>query len=529
MAPLPFALAGRVVTMAPDVAPIDHGVVYVSGDTIVAVLDAAAPPPAGFEAVTPVQTRGTIYPGLIELHNHLSYDVLPLWQVPQVYSNRDKWSVGDTYRKLISGPMKILGTTAGLPEAVVRYVEAKCLLGGTTTSQGIALYSDAGIRKFYFGSIRNVESTKDKALPPSACRIPDIAARDAEKFLEHQKKATSLILHLAEGTDASAESHFEALHLATGDWAITHSLAGIHCVALSRADYDVMAARGASMVWSPLSNLLLYGKTADIAAARAAGMRIGIGSDWSPSGSKNLLFELRVARLVGLAGGPISDRDLIAMATIEAAGILGWQKVLGSLEAGKRADILVVGGRTHDAYEHLFHCRESDVDLVVIDGIARSGSVRLMTAVGRGTSTEEVAVGDTTRLIDLGQDGVDPAIAALSLADATTRVADALNTLPALAKAAQGIAFIPPEISLELDHDEMPGFSLRPELPDPEGRLTGLLPPEPLGLIATPLADLLEPIELDPLTVVDDHDFLETLSNEKNLPPELAAAIGQLG
>ena len=42
-------------------------------------------------------------------------------------------------------------------------------------------------------------------------------------------------------------------------------------------------------------------------------------------------------------------------------------------------------------------------------------------------------------------------------------------------------------------------------------------------------ADLLEPIELDPLTVVDDHDILETLSNEKNLPPELAAAIGQLG
>jgi hypothetical protein len=258
-------------------------------------------------------------------------------------------------------------------------------------------------------------------------------------------------------------------------------------------------------------------------------MRIGIGSDWSPSGSKNLLFELRVARLVAQASGAISDRDLIAMATIEAAGILGWQKVLGSLEAGKRADILVVGGRAHDAYEHLFHCRESDVDLVVIDGIARSGSVRLMTAVGRGTPTEEVSVGDTTRLIDLAQDGVDPAIAALSLAAATTRVADALNTLPALAKAAQGIAFIPPEISLELDHDEMPGFSLRPELPDTEGRLTGLLPPEPLGLIATPLADLLEPIELDPLTVVDDHDILETLSNEKNLPPELAAAIGQLG
>ena len=52
------------------------------------------------------------------------------------------------------------------------------------------------------------------------------------------------------------------------------------------------------MVWSPMSNLLLYGGTADIAAALAAGVRIGIGSDWSPSGSKNLLGELKVAWLL---------------------------------------------------------------------------------------------------------------------------------------------------------------------------------------------------------------------------------------
>ena len=51
------------------------------------------------------------------------------------------------------------------------------------------------------------------------------------------------------------------------------------------------------MVWSPLSNLLLYGATARVDAAKRAGVRIGLGSDWSPSGSKNLLGELKVAWL----------------------------------------------------------------------------------------------------------------------------------------------------------------------------------------------------------------------------------------
>jgi 5-methylthioadenosine/S-adenosylhomocysteine deaminase len=530
-----YALAGRVVPMADGVAPLRHGVVYVSGNTIVDVLDAGAGRPAGFETTPVVQTGGTIYPGLIELHNHLSYNVLPLWQVPQVYKNRDKWSVPPLYRKIISGPMKIVGTTVGLPESVVRYAEAKCLLGGTTTSQGIALYSNAGIRKFYFGAVRNVEDTEDPALPNAATKIPDVAAKDASKFLDRLKKlatkGATQILHLSEGTDDSAESHFQALHLGTGEWAIEKSLAGIHCVSLTRADYDVMASKGASMVWSPLSNLLLYGKTADIKAARSAGVRAGIGSDWSPSGSKNLLFELRVARLVGQTVGGISDRDLLAMATTNAAGILGWSRKLGSLEKGKLADLIVINEQTHDAYEHIFQASETDVALTVIDGVARAGSRRLMTALGGGRPTERVNIGSTTRLLDLAQDGVDPIIAGLSLADATSRLRDALHRLPELAKVSEGVAFVPPPLMLELDHEELDGFSIRPELPDRvTGQLTGQLriPPAGLAALAQPLSEVLEPIDLDPLTVVGDADYLEVLAHEQNVPAGLRAAIGQL-
>src|SRR3546814_1706615 len=99
-----------------------------------------------------------------------------------------------------------------------------------------------------------------------------------------------------------------------------------------------MAAHGASMVWSPLSNLLLYGQTADVAAATAAGLTIGLGSDWSPSGSKNLLGELKAAHPCNRAAGePFSARDIVAMATRNAAQPMKWERGAGSLAACRRA------------------------------------------------------------------------------------------------------------------------------------------------------------------------------------------------
>jgi imidazolonepropionase-like amidohydrolase len=62
-------------------------------------------------------------------------------------------------------------------------------------------------------------------------------------------------------------------------------------------------------------------------------VRIGLGSDWSPTGSKNLLGELKVARLAS-SPAVFSDSELVDMVTRTAASILGWDAALGSLEAG---------------------------------------------------------------------------------------------------------------------------------------------------------------------------------------------------
>ena len=164
-------------------------VVYIDQGAIVAVLDRAQAAPAGFEGVARVNTGGTIFPGLIELHNHLSYNALPLWSpVPKRFEHRGQWPDHPDYRKLISGPMTVVGQyrdaqgKAALLAPLVRYVECKCLLGGVTTTQGIMLSSNAGVQRFYRGVVRNVEQTDDPA-----------AVRGAGSHRRHGRQGRALV------------------------------------------------------------------------------------------------------------------------------------------------------------------------------------------------------------------------------------------------------------------------------------------------------------------------------------------------
>jgi len=143
-----YLIKGRIVTMDAADTVLKAGYLAIDAGRIVAVFDVKAPLPPGFETAPVIKTQGTIFPGLIELHNHLSYDILRLWDVPKLFTNRDQWNKGEAYRKLITGPMAVLGRTPNYLEAIVRYVECKSLLGGVTTSQGIGLASNAGIKRF---------------------------------------------------------------------------------------------------------------------------------------------------------------------------------------------------------------------------------------------------------------------------------------------------------------------------------------------------------------------------------------------
>lgn len=90
----------------------------------------------------------------------------------------------------------------------------------------------------------------------------------------------------------AAHNHFAALQIEPDKWAITPNLVGSHCVALTDADLGVLAGHGGSMVWSPLSNLRLYGAPPPTSKQPSRGrFPVALGSDWATSGSKNLLGE----------------------------------------------------------------------------------------------------------------------------------------------------------------------------------------------------------------------------------------------
>jgi cytosine/adenosine deaminase-related metal-dependent hydrolase len=421
---------------------IDNGALCIDAGIIRHVVDLNAAPdvPAAFEDAPRIRSGDTIYPGLIELHNHLCYNAIPLWDVPRRFTNSGQWKIVSDYRTQITKPAQVLGATEGVVEALVRWVECRSLLGGVTTSQGVTLISNQGIASYFEGLVRNVESPGDPAFPAAGTRIGNVSAGDADRFFVNLQRYGCYLQHLSEGIDDTARGWFHNLQLADHSWALTDAFCGVHSTALAADDFAILRDHGGSMVWSPLSNYLLYGETVDIRAAKEAGLVIGLGSDWAPSGSKNLLGEMKVAwlasqALAGPDGEPLfSPEEILAMATRNAAQILRWETLVGTLQPGRRADLMLLNGQAGDPYLQAITARETTITVVLIDGVPRVGQRWLMGRFGlTAADVEAVQVGRSDRWLYLAQDQGHPLVGALSLGEATNRLEEALANLPVLA------------------------------------------------------------------------------------------------
>lgn len=199
---------------------------------------------------------------------------------------------------------------------------------------------------------------------------------------------------------------------------------GIHCTALGAGQFedweqlveqidgqeDVEGEENGTIVWSPFSNLWLYRATTDVVGARDKGMRVCLGSDWSPSGSKNLLGELKVADMWNRArtGNAFSAEQLCAMAARNPADALGWTDRIGRLREGLHADVLVTTDRGPDAYRNLIDSLEGDVQLVAINGQPFCGTTKLIKAAG-ATRDEPIRLGRLRRRVQLVYPGLKDA------------------------------------------------------------------------------------------------------------------------
>lgn len=381
---------------------------------IAGVKKAGENPPAGF-AGAPVVDVGDafVYPGLIDLHSHIGYNTLPLWTQPnesKPFLHHDIWPGRSTYRPKISWPAWVLAK--GAPEALLVYVQVQALAGGTTAIQGWPSANRTPANQL----VRNADDQrfadehggKDN-VRTSALTLGVEELREKADDLDGQ---LGFIYHCAEGQlDSRVAREFDDLATAN---CLRQRLIAIHCCAVGEAAFTRWKERATlvgddgpgAVVWSPFSNLWLYGQTTDVPAARRNGITVCLGTDWGPSGTKNLLGELKVARLwADHENWGLTDFDLVEMVTSSPGDTLGrcWGKKVGRLVASALGDVAVVDRATDDPWKNLVHAHEEQVILVMIDGQPRYGTRDLMSSCGARRTTS-VRVGQARRHIML----IDP-------------------------------------------------------------------------------------------------------------------------
>src|SRR6185436_7784264 len=143
----------------------------------------------------------------------------------------------------------------------------------------------------------------------------------------------------------------------------------IHAIGLLPQDLGAMATAGTGLIWSPRSNITLYGDTARVTTAARVGVEIALGTDWMPTGSMSLLRELRCAdgfNKTYLAGF-FTDKQLWQMVTQNAAAVTATDDVIGRLETGRVADLAIFTGHGK-TYRAVVGAEPADVALVMRGG-----------------------------------------------------------------------------------------------------------------------------------------------------------------
>jgi 5-methylthioadenosine/S-adenosylhomocysteine deaminase len=200
-------------------------------------------------------------------------------------------------------------------------------------------------------------------------RLDDDDVESIRKGIFDTQTVKAHYVHLAEGQKTNQTSVDEFVNF-TSSPLFSDATVMIHGTALAREHFDQLVAVGGKLVWSPQSNLRLYNETTDIGAALAAGVPVALGADWMPSGSPSLLHEMKVAWqvLVQTPGMAPKPPDLVRMVTSGAAEIAGLADKIGTLEAGRAADITILQKRLDDPYENVISAYPSWVDMVIIGG-----------------------------------------------------------------------------------------------------------------------------------------------------------------
>lgn len=365
---------------------IEPGEIFINAcGTIACVGTTCKDKPARYNTAKLVDVgTAVISPGLINPHDHITFaNTGPKAHGTERYEHRHDW------RKGLRGHTKITTNGTGGAEAA-RAAELRFAMTGVTSA------ASAGGAT---GLIRNLDSTQEQleGLPIKIVSSDTFPLGDSSGDYETEcagysagRRKTSDVLkeegylpHISEGIDKEAYLETTCTKSDPNDLLQKQS-AVIHGIAVRPGDLSDYRKDQAQLVWSPRSNIDLYGDTANVVMFDNMGIPIALGTDWLPSGSMNMQRELACADYLNKKhyAGHFTDRQLWQMATTNAAFAVGAHRYIGMLKPGYYGDVAVFSDKISKDYRAVIDAGAEDVLLVLRGGLPIYGNTDYVNAIG---------------------------------------------------------------------------------------------------------------------------------------------------
>jgi len=398
---------GIVVTMDSGQAILQDGSIAVRGDSIVAV-GPRAEIEAQYQGSQMIDARGgLVLPGFINGHTHVPMTLFR--------GLHDDVTLNDWLYKYIF-PAEAKNVNEEFVRWGTRLAAAEQIRSGVTTFADMYYFEDAIAEETKAAGMRGVlgETFIDFPAPDNKSEAEMLAY--TEKFLKRwqgdplihaapaphsiytcskktlqdsaalaRKYHAPILIHVAEmkkewddsqkANGMSPVAYLEKVGLLGSD------VVAAHCIFVDEADRKLLAERGVGCVHNPSSNMMIASGVSPVPEMRTQGVAVGLGTD-GPAGSNNdldLMEEIdlaaKLAKISKMNPLALNARSVVEMATIDGARALHMDKEIGSLEAGKKADLVLInlnepnGVPMYDVYAQIAYASKgSDVETVVIGG-----------------------------------------------------------------------------------------------------------------------------------------------------------------
>lgn len=351
---------------------------------------------------------GVISPGLINGYDRINYQKSPGAGSVERYEHRHDWDRGnDGHNSMSPG--------GAASDDGVRWAELRQVMSGTTS-----IVSSGGKPGFLrdltaasWSTSISQEGLREPGLYQEAFPLSDSSGKELTSGCDYSSIKTpddipalsAFMAHVSEGIEESAHNEFRCLS-GQGEKSqdlMTSRTAVVHGIALTAAEIAKMAERGTSLIWSPRSNVSLYGDTSMVTAYKQLGVNIALSTNRLMLGSMNLLRELQCANYLNQVhySQAFTDEELWRMVTANAADATEtWEKV-GRIAKGKVADLAIyrLNSFAKSPHRAVISANPEDVVLTVRGGKALYGDKAVVDAltVGAEKACEEVPVCGTSK------------------------------------------------------------------------------------------------------------------------------------